>query len=71
MAIQTKIKRWGNSFGVILPKSLIEKQNLKEEDTITIEIVREADISDVFGMIKKRKMSGQEAKDFARRGWKI
>lgn len=70
MAIETKVKRWGNSMGVILPKRLIEKEHLKENDSILIEIVKEADLSDIFGMIKKRKMSGQEAKDLARKGWK-
>ena len=71
MAIQAKLKKWGNSFGVILPKALIEKRNLKEEDTITIEIVKEADISDIFGSLKsKRKLSGQEFKDLVREGWR-
>jgi len=70
MAIEVKLKKWGNSMAVIVPNAVIEKKNLKENDTILIEIVKEADLSGVFGMIKKRKMSGQEAKDLARKGWK-
>ena len=69
MAIAAKIKRWGNSMGIILPKVLIEKEELNENDTILIEVVKEADLSDIFGMIKKRKISGQKAKDLARAGW--
>jgi antitoxin component of MazEF toxin-antitoxin module len=70
MAIEVKLKKWGNSMAVIVPNIIIEKKGLKENDTILIEVVKEADLSGVFGMIKKRKMSGQEAKDMARKGWK-
>jgi antitoxin component of MazEF toxin-antitoxin module len=69
MAVEVKLKKWGNSIGVILPKALIEEKKLRENDEILIEVVKEADLSDVFGSIKKRKMSGQEAKDLARAGW--
>lgn len=70
MAVEVKIKKWGNSMGVILPKGIIEEKGLEENDTIFVEIVREADLSDAFGMIKKRRMSGQKAKDLMRQGWK-
>lgn len=71
MAIETKIKRWGNSMGVILPKKILEQKHLKENDEILIEIVKEADLSDVFGTMKERKkLSGQEFKDMVKKGWK-
>ena len=69
MAIEVEMKKWGNSMGVIIPKELIDKKNLKENDRITIEIVKKADVSDVFGNVKKRKMSGQNFKDMVRKGW--
>ena len=69
MAVEVKLKRWGNSMAVIVPSALIEQRNMKENDTLLIEVVKKADLSDVFGMIKKRKMSGQEFKDLAREGW--
>ncbi|MEK6928354.1 MAG: AbrB/MazE/SpoVT family DNA-binding domain-containing protein [Nanoarchaeota archaeon] len=69
MAIEVKLKRWGNSMAVIVPSTLIEQKNMKENDTLLIEVVKKANLSDIYGMIKKRKMSGQEAKDLAREGW--
>ena len=69
MAVKVKVKKWGNSMGLILPKAVIEKEHLKENDTINIEIVKEADLSDIFGSIKKRKLSGQKFKDMVRKGW--
>ena len=67
--MQVEVKKWGNSMGVILPKILVEKENLEENDKIIIEIVKQADLSDVFGSIKKRRMSGQEFKNMIRKGW--
>lgn len=71
MAIEVKLKKWGNSMAVIVPSAIIEKRKLKENDTILIEVIREADLSGIFGSLKgKRKMSGQKFKDLAREGWK-
>ena len=68
MATEVIIKRWGNSVGVVLPKELVEKEKLKEEDKVLIEVVKEANLENLFGSLK-RKMSGQEFKDMVRQGW--
>ena len=69
MAIQVKLKKWGNSMAIIVPSSLIEEKKLKENEEIMVEVVKKADISKSFGAIKKRKMSGQDFKDMVREGW--
>jgi len=71
MAVEVKLKRWGNSMAVIVPNKIIEEKNLKENDSIIIEVVKKADLSEVFGSIKEkdRKMSGQQMKDMVRKGW--
>ena len=69
MAIEVKVKKWGNSMGVIIPSEVIEASNLRENDSICLTIVKKANFSDVFGMIKDRKMSGQAFKDMVRAGW--
>lgn len=70
MVIEVNLKKWGNSFGIILPKELIIKENLKENNPILIEIVKKADLSDVFGSLVKKKISGQEFKTMVKKGWK-
>lgn len=69
MAMEVKLKRWGNSMAVIVPNRFIEEKNLKENETIFIEVVKKADISHLFGSSKKRKLSGQDFKDMVREGW--
>jgi antitoxin component of MazEF toxin-antitoxin module len=70
MAVEVKLKRWGNSMAVIVPNSIIQSKGLRENDTILIEVVREANFSGIAKLIKNRKMSGQEFKDLVRKGWK-
>ena len=70
MSIEVKIKKWGNSMGIILPKEILDKKDLKENQTIVIEIVKKADLSYIFGSLKSKKnISGQKFKDIAREGW--
>lgn len=70
MVTETVVRKWGHSLGVILPKEVVEAKHLKEDDTILIEVVQKADLSDVFGSLRgKLKMSGQAFKDLAREGW--
>lgn len=68
MATEAVVKKWGSSMGIVLPKELVEKKGLKENEKILVEVVKEANLEGIFGSLK-RKMSGQEFKDLARKGW--
>ncbi|PIN75647.1 hypothetical protein COV18_02260 [Candidatus Woesearchaeota archaeon CG10_big_fil_rev_8_21_14_0_10_37_12] len=68
MAIEVTLRKWGNSLGVILPKELVQKKHLKSDDKIFLEVVKETDLTNLFGSLK-RKTSGQQFKDMAREGW--
>lgn len=68
--IETKVKRWGNSLGVIIPSEAVEERRLKENENIKILIVRDSRkaLRETFGIGKgKITKSGQEFKDDARR----
>ena len=67
MTVEVRVRRWGNSLGVILPKDFVEKEMIQENETIIIERVRKADLSSDFGSLK-RKMKGQKFKDMIREG---
>ncbi len=70
MVTEAVVKKWGNSLGVILPKELIDFQHLRENDKVLVHVIKETDLSDIFGSLKgKVTMSGQQFKDMAREGW--
>lgn len=68
MATEVVVKKWGNSLGVILPKSLVEEKRIQPDDHILIEAVKVGDFSSIFGTFKT-KLSSQQLKDIAREGW--
>lgn len=68
MAVDAITRKWGNSIGLILPKEYVEKNHIGPNEEVSLELVKKADFSDVFGTLK-RKMSGQAFKDMVRKGW--
>ncbi|HLC86232.1 MAG TPA: hypothetical protein VJG30_03025 [Candidatus Nanoarchaeia archaeon] len=69
MAVEVTVKKWGNSMGVVLPIDLVERQDIREEDKILIEVVKKADLKDLFGSLRIG-ISGQKFKNLVRKGWK-
>ena len=53
--IDVKVKRWGNSFGIVLPVRVVEKEKLGEgkEIIVTIQSKEKTKVKDVFGILKK------------------
>ncbi|MCB9359097.1 AbrB/MazE/SpoVT family DNA-binding domain-containing protein [Candidatus Woesearchaeota archaeon] len=48
MIIEAKLKQWGNSFGIVIPKEIIKENQFDTGDTIKVEIMRRR--MDGFGM---------------------
>ncbi len=69
-AVKIKVKTWGNSLGVVLPKEIVAKEGIKPEDEVTITITKKETLEDFFGRIKS-KLSAQKMKDESRKMWKM
>ncbi len=54
--INATIKKWGNSFGIILPKEIVNTENLKEGNEIEVLISskNKTRAKDIFGILKGR-----------------
>ena len=68
--IESEVRKLGNSFAVIIPKNIIEKDAIKERQKIRLILIRESRkvLNETFGMSRGRlKKSGQQIKDELRR----
>ena len=68
--IETKVKKWGNSLGIIIPSETTEFKNIKENDKIKILIIKDSEkvLKKTFGMLKNKiKKPTQQIKDEIRR----
>ena len=73
MVIQTKtrIREWGNSFGVVIPKELVTKEGFKANDRVIISIDKRQTLEEFFGKGKGKIKDTQKEKDKARKLWKM
>jgi len=73
MEIQTnvRIKQWGNSLGIVIPKEVAIREDLKENEDIVIIIKKKDNLSDLFGKGKGLKISAQKMKDAGRKIWSL
>ena len=68
--IDTKLKKWGNSFAVIIPMDVVQREMLKEEENISLLLLKDSReaFRKTFGMGKgKLKKTAQQVKDELRR----
>ena len=67
--IEAKVRKWGNSLGLIIPKEIVEKEHIKEKEKLRFLIIRDSSVlKETFGMVKgKWKKSAQQFKDQARK----
>jgi len=64
--IKAVVKKWGNSFGLILPKRIVDTEGLKEgtEIIITFEPNNKTKVKDIFGILKgKTRKSGKSTQE--------
>ncbi|MBS3103171.1 AbrB/MazE/SpoVT family DNA-binding domain-containing protein [Candidatus Woesearchaeota archaeon] len=48
---ESKVKKWGNSLGIIIPKDIVKIEEVNEGDIIKVDIIKEKKISG-FGIFK-------------------
>lgn len=68
--LETKLRKWGNSFGAVIPLTKVKESGLKEGETITITIEKEDNIlRKMFGKHKFRKTTRKIMKEMDKELW--
>lgn len=66
MSYQTITKKWGNSLGVVIPKTVVEESHLKEHEKVTVLLLKDSQkvLQETFGSgLGKIHTSSQKIKD--------
>lgn len=63
--IKCRARQWGNSIGIILPKRVVEENNIKPYEEIVIEVKGKAGnvLRELYGSIKFSKPTRQLLKE--------
>lgn len=65
--MRARVKRWGNSLGLIIAADLAAKQGLKEGDEVEYQLRKCGDVKELFGKYPMGNI--QKIKDELRREW--
>jgi len=55
MVIESKVKKWGNSFGILITKEEIRKKNIHEDENVIVEIKKKLELDKLFGICKFKR----------------
>jgi len=63
-----KVRRWGSSLGIVVPREVAKELRLKAGDDVVLEI-NQPGIEVAFGSLRDWVVDPQKLKDELRRGW--
>ncbi|HLC85983.1 MAG TPA: AbrB/MazE/SpoVT family DNA-binding domain-containing protein [Candidatus Nanoarchaeia archaeon] len=70
ITIETKLKGWGRSIGVIVPKEAVIKEHLKEGDKVELIILKKTNaLRETFGKLKFKRTTDDILKEVDEESW--
>ena len=68
--VETKVRKWGRSFGVVIPKDKINEEGIKENETIKLLIGKKNNVlKETFGTIKLKRPTQEILDESDREDW--
>jgi antitoxin component of MazEF toxin-antitoxin module len=64
---KSRLKRWGNSYGIVVPKEMVEREGLKEGELVGVSVRKASDVRHLFGRYPFKDLRSQ--KEAMRKGW--
>ena len=62
--VETKVRKWGRSFGVVIPKDKVRDEKIKEDETVRLLITKKTNVlRKTFGTFKFKKSTDEILKD--------
>ncbi len=63
-----RVRKWGNSIGVTIPKEIADKEKIKPNDDVIFSVRKVKPIAELFGTVKFKKPT-QKIIDELKKGW--
>lgn len=70
ITITSKLRSWGRSIGVVIPKEAVEREHLKQGDTVEMLIGRKSNVlAETFGTFKFKRSTDEILKEVDEESW--
>ncbi len=68
--IETQVREWGGSLGIVIPKNCINEQSINAGDTIELVLLKKTNvINELFGKLKLKHSTEEILKEIDEEGW--
>jgi len=68
--VETQVREWGRSFGVVIPKKTVLEGHLKAGDTVTLLILKKSNpIKKTFGTFRFRRNTKDMLREADKEAW--
>ena len=72
--VRTKLRRWGNSFGIVVPQRVINNGQIEEGDEIVVLLKKEEKgnvLKEMFGTFKFKKPTSKIMEEIDKELWDL
>ena len=72
--VKTKLRRWGNSFGIVVPQRVINNGQIEEGDEIVVLLKKEEKgnvLKEMFGTFKFKKPTSKIMEEIDKELWDL
>ena len=69
MITKAKLKSWGSSLGIVVPREIVIEEHFQEGEEVVLEIRKKHSLQDIFGSLREWKIDTQKMKDESRKEW--
>ncbi len=69
MEVELTAKKWGSSLGIVLPKTIVEREHIRENDVVVVEIKKRHFAKEFFGILSDWKKPTEQIKEEMKKGW--
>lgn len=68
--VEAKVRKWGRSFGVVIPKEKIRNEGIRENETIKLLIAKKTNVlKETFGTMKFKRTTQEILDESDREDW--
>ena len=68
--VEAKVRRWGRSLGIVIPKEKIKNEGIRENETIKLLIAKKTNVlKETFGTFKFKKSTDEMMRETDKELW--
>ena len=62
--LTAKIRKWGNSFGIVIPQEVLKRKSIREGEEVDIVLIKKGNVlRETFGKMKFKKSTEKMMKE--------